>query len=182
MCKFSEKIFSDRRKKCFFSITENRGLIFPDDRIIIRRSASLCLRGWLMDFNDSFSNLNPVALRASSKWWWWWGVADQIPLWHLIQFFPQQLNVTLFSRLFFFPLSDHTCAPWLNCPIYLFVSIPSLLFHPILLPAFISLLISAFCFCGWWKDSRAEKDECTWSSQRASNLTYLRAPKQRQLS
>lgn len=84
-CVNSVGIFNGGGKNVF-AITENRGLIFPDDGFIIIRSASyLCLSGWVIDFNDSFFQTLTRFLSASSKWWW--SVTDQIPLWHLIRFF-----------------------------------------------------------------------------------------------
>lgn len=56
MCKLRGNHQRRGKESFFFAITENRGFIFRDDGIIITRSASyLCIRGWVRDFNDSFS-------------------------------------------------------------------------------------------------------------------------------
>lgn len=154
MCKPSGNL-QQRLKNFFFAITENRGFIFQRDGIIIMRSASyLCIREWVIDFNDSFSN--PVFSPRTRV-----GVMMKSHRSNPALTFDQILSTTYRDVGSLFPSGSSFCdyrlcwangslepEPCRNCPIYLFVS---LLFQlspnsPNAFPALISLFIFSLLF------------------------------------
>ena len=153
-----------KKKKSFFfsfAITENRSFIFRDDGIIITRSASyLCIRGWVIDFNDSFSLGVPqsddeVSRIKSRSGIWSNSSTNKLP-WRRLS--PPRCGAACDGGALLSTRFGRTCTvqELSYLPLFLY----SFSFHPILwTPSPLSSRFSfyPFVFRCWWKDSRRNR-------------------------